>query len=485
MRGRIVTGLRLRLVVFMALAALVALAAGCAALRPAGEKKEREKAAAQGRAYTEKVKLPALGPEPTPGEYLRYAFLNNADLQARYWQWRSAIERIPQSSSFPNVAVPFSVMFGGGSMKLWDRLTLGLVNDPMTNIPAPSKLRTAGRRDLEDARAAGQRFREAKFLLQGRVLSTYYDLALLAETVRIQEEHITLLELIARQASVGAATGASGQRDLLKAQTELDLARNALENLKSRVPPLGAKMNALLGRGATEAVPLPGALPEPRPLPVPDDELIRAGFERSPELAALARDVAGRKEALNLARQAYIPDFGLSASITSAAGNLGGMTVLPTRREAIKAGVEQARADLAATEAARTQYRRDLAASFVLNLYVLRNDERQVDLFEKTIIPRAREAVLIAQTAYAADRATFLDLLEAQRTFLDARLVAAQLRMEREKALAAIETWSTVDVETMTPGAVSFRATTMRAAPTRGATTTSPAAGAGMGGGGM
>ena len=110
--------------------------------------------------------------ESTAGDYLQYAFLANADLQARYWEWRSAIERIPQDASFPNIAVPFSVLFGGGSMKLWDRLTVGLANDPMTNIPHPEKLRTAGRRDLEDARAAGERFIEAKFLLQGKVLST-------------------------------------------------------------------------------------------------------------------------------------------------------------------------------------------------------------------------------------------------------------------------------------------------------------------------
>jgi hypothetical protein len=442
------------------LVALIAIAAGCPALRPEGEKRERQKAAAQGRAWTGKVKLPALGPEPAGNDYLRYAFLNNAGLQAAYWQWRSAIERIPQDSSFPNVAVPFNVMLGGGNMKLWDRLTLGLANDPMTNIPYPSKVRTAGRRALEDARAAGERFRETKFLLQGKVLSTYYDLALLAENIRIQEDSIALLELIARQASVGASTGASGQQDLLRAQTELDLARNTVENLKSQAPPLAARMNALLGRGAAEPVPLPAALPEPRPLPVADDELIRVGSERSPELAALARDVAGRKEALDLARQAYIPDFGLAGNVTSAVGNLGGMVILPTRREAIKAGVDQARADIAAATAARVQYRRDLAASFILNLYVLRNDERQVDLFENAIIPRARETIQITQTAYAAGRASFLDLLEGQRTLLDARLVAAQLRMEREKALVAIETWSTVDVETLAPGAVSSRAMT-------------------------
>jgi hypothetical protein len=432
-----------------------ALLAGCA-LRPAGEVEERTRIEEAGKPYVEQVEVPPLPENPGPDDYLHYAFLSNADLQARYWAWRAAIEGVPQSSSWPNVAIPFSVMVSPAKMKLWDRTTLGLANDPMTNIPYPTKLATAGRQALEEARAAGLRFEEAKFLLQGRVLSAYYDLALLGESLRIQQENVALLGMLVRLAAVRVQTGAASQQDLLKAQTELDLARNDVANLQSQVAPTQARMNALLGRPPDAPVPLPAALPAPRPLLVADAEIIRIGSERSPELSALAREVAGREEALNLARQAYLPDFGLMLSITGSVSKMvGGMLILPTRLEAIRAGIEQAQAALRATTAARTQYERDLAASFVLNLYVLRNDERQVSLFEQTIIPRAKEAVQIAQTAYAAGRLTFADLIDAQRTLLAARLVAAQLRTEREKALAAIETWSTVDVETMQPGRIS------------------------------
>jgi outer membrane protein TolC len=209
-------------------------------------------------------------------------------------------------------------------------------------------------------------------------------------------------------------------------------------------------MNALVGRPAGAPVPLPQALPPPRPLPASDEELLRLAAERSPELAALARQVAGGEEVLSLAKQQYIPDLGLSFSITgSISQTVGGMLVIPLRLEAIQAAIAQARAGIRAAEAAKAQYERDLAASFILNLNVLQNDERQVALFEEQILPRMREALQLLQTAHAAGRSTYLDLLEAQRTLLDARLAAAQLRMEREKALAAIETWSAVDVEVM------------------------------------
>ena len=447
------------LVRFCGVAAGLLLLAGCA-LRPAGEDQERRNAEEAGRAW-EKQPLeapPALPETPTLQDYLQHAFYANADLQRAYWQWRAALEQIPQDSSWPNIAVPFSVMFTKESMNLWDRTTLGLTNDPMSNIPYPGKLSTAGRRALEDARAAGARFEEAKFLLQGKVLSTYYDLALLAESIRIQEQNVDLLRAVARQSSGRLQTGGEGQQDLLRIQTELDLAQNDLENLRSQTPPLIARFNALLGRAATEPVPLPSALPAPRALPVPDDRLFQVAADRSPEMAALAREVAGRKEALDLARKAYIPDFGLSAAITgNVSQTLGGMIVLPTRLEAIKAGVEQARANLRAAEAARVQYGRDLTASFVLNLYVLRNDERQVALFEDVIVPRAQQAIKIAQSSYAAGRLSYQELLDAQRALLSAQLATAQLRTEREKALAAIETWSAVDVETFKPGRSAVR----------------------------
>lgn len=454
--------------------------AGCA-LRPAGERDERERAASLGRHYEEPADLAPLDQNAGPDDYLRYAFLKNADLEARYWEWRSALEQIPQDSSWPNAAVSFSYMFSKGNMKAWDRTTLGVTNDPMSDLPFPTKLLTAGRIALENARAAGLRFEEAKFLLQGRVLAAYFDLALLGEEIRIQKENIAILSQVVGQAEVRVRAGTSGQQDLLKAQTEMELAGNDLKNLESRVPPLAARMNSLLGRPSDAPVPLPPALPAPRPVPVTDADLIRIGSERSPELAALAREVAGRKEALSLARQAYIPDFGVSLDVNgSIAKTVGAMVTVPLRLEAIRGGIEQARANLRATRAAQLQYERDLAASFVLNLYVLRNDERQVALFGASILPRTRQTIEIAQTAYAAGRLGFIDLLDAQRTYLDVRLTLAQLKMEREKALASIETWSAVDVETM-GSRRSMRGSSMSSpsTPGRGAAVSGPASSAG------
>lgn len=435
-----------------AILGLATLLAGCA-LHPAGEEEERSRSLEAGKAFEDELAPPPLPARPGPDDYLRHAFYANGDLRSRYWDWRAAIEQIPQDASPPNAAVRFGYLFSSGKMTAWDRTTLGIGSDPSMRFPFPTKLAAAGRRALEEARASGLRFEAAKFRLQGQVRTAFADLALLAESIRIQEERVALRRALAGQAEARVRAGLARPESLLQAQTDADLAENALRNLRSRLPGTDAKLNALAGRPSEAPVPLPDAIPPRRPLDVPDADLIRIGSERSPELAALARDVAGREEALDLAKQAYLPDLGLSFSIQGSVSKmLEAMATLPLRLEAIGAGIDQARAWIRSAEAAKTQYERDLAARFVLNLAVLRDAERQQSLFEGSILPRLDQMIGLVETAHAADRAAFSDLLEARLALLDARLAVAELRTAREKALAAIETWSAIDVESLNPG---------------------------------
>jgi len=436
---------------------LVFLFSGCA-LRPSGERAERQRAEEAGRPYGGKRQPPALPERPAPDDYVRVALAANADLETRYWEWRAALERVPQDSSLPNVAVTLSYLydypFSLENLKPWNRTTIGVLNDPMTNIPFPTKLLAAGRRALEDARAAGLRFEAARFQLQGRVRAAVYDWALLAESIRLEEEDVALIRMMVGEATERLRSGSLPVQGLLEAQNRLDFAVNALERRRSRVPPARERLNALLGRETGTPLPLPFELPAARPLPLSDLELLGLASERSPELAALQRDVAGREEALGLARQMFLPDLGLSwSAVGSISRTVGGMLVLPTRLEAIRAGIDQAQAELARARAARAQYERDLRASFVLNLAVLRDAERAIRLFQKGVLPRTEQMARLARASYAVARGSLSEALESARGPIEVRLTLAELRMERERALAALETWAAVDVEAMGPAA--------------------------------
>jgi outer membrane protein TolC len=104
---------------------------------------------------------------------------------------------------------------------------------------------------------------------------------------------------------------------------------------------------------------------------------------------------------------------------------------------------------LAAAQAARTEQGRNLAAAVVLDLVVLRNAERQAALFRDVLLPRAELLAHGAEAGLASGRAELDGVLEARLELLDARRTLAQLRAERAKALAAIESASDLDVDSL------------------------------------
>jgi outer membrane protein TolC len=320
----------------------------------------------------------------------------------------------------------------------------------MFNIPWPGKLTTAGRRALEEARAAGLRFEKAKFELQRRVIEAYQDWALLGERIRIGETRVALLGAVRAAAEGRTSAGRGAQYEFLEARTQEELAVNALETLRARIPMELARLNALAGRAPADPLGLPSRMPEPRLCAHTEADLLRLAAERSPEVLALGREIEAGKEGLRLAELEYVPDFSLSGGtdLGGVAQTLGGMITVPIlRHEAIRGGIEEARARLEASSAMRRQTSRDAAARMLGDLRGLSDAERQIALFRSSILPRADMAVASSRAGYSSGAVSLRDLLESSYTLLDAREMLAQLQAEREKLLADLEALAAVNVE--------------------------------------
>src|SRR5205823_3994558 len=122
----------------------------------------------------------------------------------------------------------------GQNMKAWDRTTVSIGTDPMTNLSFPTKVMQAAKVKFEQARAAGKRFEAKKFDIQQKVLTQYLDYSLMAEQARIQEDNVSLLKLLTDTAAERVRAGAP-QQDLLKAQIEFRMAENELGTMQSKL----------------------------------------------------------------------------------------------------------------------------------------------------------------------------------------------------------------------------------------------------------
>ena len=418
--------------------------AGCT-VHPAGESDERSLAKQEGSPYAQpfEQRTPATLPSsPSADDMVRVAILNNADLEQKYWDWRSAIEQIPQDGTeSTNLSLSLSTMIDRGSTRL-DQTTAGLGNDPMSDIVLPPKLSIAARRALDNAKAAGLRFEKAKFALRTKVLEAWADYALSAELARLEDANVELLRAMAATTESLNRSGTAGQQDVLKAHNEIDMAANAAAALRAQLVAQRASLSALLGRQSDAEIPTPAVMPTTRPITATDDDLLSLAARHNPELLALAEEVHARNEAIALARLQYIPDFSLTGDtdLKGLTQTLAGSITVPFfRHEAIDAAVAQAQANLHSTQAMRRQTASDLRAQVVMDVVTLHDADRQLALLQTSILPRARQVVVISRSAYESGHSSLLELLDSQRSLIDIERLIATLQTTREKSLADLE----------------------------------------------
>src|SRR6185503_3989396 len=229
--------------------------------------------------------------------------------------------------------------------------TATLQFDPSENLELPFKTSRRGQVAFASARAAGAKFREAKFRLQRQVLQGYTDLALMQERIRVQRDNVSLLKLLADTAADRVRAGAN-QQDLLRAQTQYRLNENELANMESELRSMKAMVNGMLARDPQAPLELPAGLPPPRQLAVDDAKLIAIATSANPQLERLAREAEGRKDALELARLMNIPDINPMAGFTGSVSQMvGAMVMLPTNTPRIRGMIDEARAMLQGSEA--------------------------------------------------------------------------------------------------------------------------------------
>jgi cobalt-zinc-cadmium efflux system outer membrane protein len=284
------------------------------------------------------------------------------------------------------------------------------------------------------------------------VLESWLDLTLAEERLRVARSDLELLRVVAGTAAPRVQAGGP-QRGLLKADIEVREAENRVLDIEAEARAMRAMLNAMLAREPGALLAIGKELPEPRPLPSDDAEVLALGVEANPELAALVERIAGREDALELARLMYLPNVNPFAGFTGSVSQMVGAAVmLPTTLPEIRAGIAEARAMLSEARAMERQTRLDRAASFVAALIVLRNSVREAELFEQSVLPAARLLADTTQQSYSAGSADFLEMIEAQRTLLDVRLTIAEARIERERRAAEIEQLAGIDLETLYPG---------------------------------
>jgi outer membrane protein, heavy metal efflux system len=305
---------------------------------------------------------------------------------------------------------------------------------------------TLPRRGLYNARRARASAERAVFQaetisaalnLEMMVAQAAVELALADETLLIQSNQLAWIESMAVNARQKLIDPAGNAAEPLRVEGELAQERQRLDALSRRRFSLARQLNTVLGRSVNEGWPALSLPTNATAMSLWTDEIARI-TAANPMLLALTSTIAAAQADVDVARQERKPIFSVGAESRVYSGGdfrettVGGKITLPWFNNSVyRANTDRARAQEVAAQRDYEALERRLRSEFIVAYTDAENAARQADTFAKEVIPRAQSAAQATENSWISAKATLLEVLEARRALLNARLeqrrsVAAQ-----------------------------------------------------------
>ena len=411
------------------------LIVGCVGIPAPGELGSRDhvqKVLSKYRPNGAAPSLPRLTSGGSPETFVRYAIYKHPQVEAAYYEWLASVENITSERSPPDPRLTFEADIS--------KMIMAAMPGLMMDFPGPGKLRAAA--DVATAESGMKYFQFEAAVLQVAYgfKKAWYELQLVDGRIRVNQEMVSLLDDLEKQAQSRTEVGKGTVQDLLRTQIEKERLVTELTNLRDSRQSFVTQFKAALGLGAGDPnPPLPRALPSSS-LATSGDRILTVALSRNPRLKGMEADVRRAEAAMVLAGKSRIPDFALGVEAEVKASPMfvrpSGSITLPIWRDKIAAELAGARDLEGASRARFSNERLTLTVEVAMKSYQYRESTRLLTLLQNSLLPKARQSLEVARAGYATGTTDFIDLIDAQRTLLEFRLAEVEARIKREMALA-------------------------------------------------
>ena len=402
------------------------------------------------RAADEQEKaLPVLDKNATLADYLEYAALNNPGLEAAWLRWEAALEKVPQVSALPDPRFTYRYFIRRVETRVGpQRQGFGLAQ----TFPWFGKLKLQAGVAAEAANAAQQLYETEKLSLFHRLKDAYCEYYYLARSTMVVRENRELLKHLEEVARTRYKAGAAQHASVIRAQVELGKLDDRLHSLTALRQPLAAQLNAALNRSPNAEIPWPQTIAREQ-LADSDDSILLLLPQANPELKRMAHEIEQQRHTIALAKKDYYPSITLGVDyIDTAESRMRGLSRsgrdpiaavfsinLPIWYPKYNARVREAKARHRSAAKAKVELENNLASRTTMVLYRLRDAERKIGLYRDALLPKAHQALKVTETSFRHETATFLDLVDAQRTLLDFQLSYERALADHAQRMAELE----------------------------------------------
>jgi len=398
---------------------------------------------------TEKKSLPA-GPL-TLQDLERLAEQNRPDLAAAYAQAEAARGLFIQEGLYPN---PMLAYQGQEINNPENRLGFqGMMASQ--EIVTAGKLRLAQTAAAHGVTAANWQAVTQRFNVLTRVRLAFFETLTAQRELETTQQIVKLSQELLEAARTAERAGIGARPDVLRAEVELNQSQIRLAVAEQRAEAAWKLLALAVGMPDLPPQPLAGSLDDA--VPQYDWQAISlAALIRSSEVQAAQAGVLQSEWALRRALVEPIPNvmvqggpmYSFPDQATEA--NLQVGVNLPVFNKN-QGNILTAQAQLAAAQQQVRNVELRLLERLTQAFQAYQASQRQVELYQKDILPRAAESLRLVQIGYKAGDAKFdyTSVLQAQQILIQARLAAIQAQGDLWRAV--VEIAGTVQEEELNP----------------------------------
>ncbi len=365
--------------------------------------------------------------ELSPEALVAQVLARNPSLAQMVAAWKAAVSRYPQVTSLEDPMLmgklaPAAV----GANPVRDDCYMVEVSQ---KLPFPGKLRLRGANALAEADAAAHDVDDMRLQLAESARVAFYEYYLAERNLETNAESLKILKERLRKSAENRYTSGVSKtnQEMLQADVEIGRQEDGRLSMEQTRQIAVARINTLLH-----------LLPD-RPLPPPPkhigldeglpevQELRSAALARRPDLLALADHIRAEDAALALADKEFCPDFEVAAGYDAMwdtrnqRPEINVRMNMPLYQEKRHAAVREAQARLAQRRA-ELDRQADQVSFQVQEAYdQVRKGEQSVRLYEKSILPKAKDNRDSAESAYEKGLIPFVSWIEAQRSEVELR----------------------------------------------------------------
>ena len=374
------------------------------------------------------------------------ALQQNPMLQAAKARWEMMKARVPQAQAWEDLRA-------GGDFRVERSVNIppnSFMDQTVMleqEFPVSGKNLSRGRVATAEAWAAFEDSRRAELDVILRVRSAYARWANAYAQLEVNRRNSDLVEQIAQISRSRYEAGSATQPEALTAQTEAARLLETRADLERQISEAESALNVLMNRPAQQA------LGEPVPLAMHEKNLSLQNLQglalaQRPEMQRAQYRVAIEKSRLELAKRQWFPDpavnvkaqrYNDAAEAISEVDLCVSFPIPFANWKKHNAGVLEARKSVETAE-------REFDATRVETLGLVRDQLKKVQtssaqyyLYDKRILPLARQTVEASRSAYEANTGGFLELVTARRTLQDAEAAALNHLADYETALAELD----------------------------------------------